>query len=91
MAKKLFINPIFETKIDSAVFIHQDLVVHSDRDKRLPDNIGEVIKFLFGEGAHIIMDETNGYPTNLTIVGACYELRNVRTLNAVWTYREVEQ
>ena len=75
MEKKVFLTPRFETKINRAVFKHQDLVVYPDRNKRLPDNISNV---------------TNGYPS-FTIEGACYELRNVRTINADWTYQEVKE
>lgn len=89
MTKKLFINPCFETKINRAVFMHQDLVVYPDRDKRLPDNLNNVIKFLFGEGAHIRLDTTNKFPS-LTIEDACYVLRNARTINADWTCQEVK-
>lgn len=90
MEKKSFLTPRFETRINRAVFLHQDLVVYPDRDKRLPDNIGNVIRFLFGEGARIKEDVTNGYPS-FTIEGACYELRNVRTINADWTFQEVKE
>lgn len=83
-------NPVFETKINKAVFIQQDLVVRPSTVKRLPDNIDSVIKFLFGEGACLRVEIINGYPV-CTIEGACYELRNVRTTNADWTYQEVEE
>lgn len=81
MSKAIFMNPAFETKINKAVFFQQDLVVYPDSDKRLPDNIGEVIRFLFGEGTYIKEDVTNGR-RSLTIAGACFLLQNVRTLGA---------
>ena len=91
MEKKVFLAPRFETKINNrAVFRHQDLVVYPDRDKRLPDNISNVIKFLFGESAYLKEDVTNGYPS-FTIEGACYELRSVYTINTDWTYQEVKE
>lgn len=73
MLKKLFISPRFETKINKAVFINQDLVVYADREKGLPDNFINVIKFLFGEGVRIREDVLDVYPS-LTIENACYEL-----------------
>lgn len=88
MEKKLYTTPIFETKINRAAFMRQDLVVYPDRDKRLPDNLNNVIKFLFGKGAHIRQDVTNELPS-LTIEDACYVLRNARTINADWTFKEV--
>ena len=90
MANKSFINPRFEARINRAVFINQDLVVYPDRGKGLPDNFENVIKFLFGAGAHIRQDVTNGYPS-FTIKGASYGLRNVSTINADWTYHEVKE
>ena len=90
MIEKAFISPCFETKINRAVFLHQDLVVYPDRDERLPDDIGNVIRFLFGKGVRLKEDIVNGYPS-LILEGACYELRNVRTINADWTCQKVEQ
>lgn len=91
MANKSFITPKFETKINRAIFTHQDLVVYPDTDKGLPDNIVNVVKFLFGEGAIIRRDlSASGYP-KFTIEDACYELRNVSTNNADWTCREVKE
>lgn len=89
MTEKTFIRPRFETKINKAVFIHQDLVVYPDREKRLPDNFINVIKFLFGEGVHIREDVLDVYPS-LTIENACYELRNVHTIDADWICQEVK-
>lgn len=88
MSEKLFRSPIFETTITKAIFIHQDLVVYPGKDEELPENFYNVIKFLFGKGVRTrrdILDVCGG----LTIENACYELRNVRTINADWIYKEV--
>lgn len=89
MTEKTFIRPRFETKINKAVFIHQDLVVYPDIDKELPENFINVIKFLFGEGAWVRMNVLDVCP-NITIENACYELRNVRTIYADWICQEVK-
>lgn len=88
--KKLFKNPLFETKINKAVFLQQDLIVYPAVHKRLPDNFNAVIRFLFGESAHISEDVTDGY-SKLIIEGATYELRNACTINADWICKEIEQ
>ena len=83
------ISPLWETVINRAVFLNQDIIVYSNREGGLPDNFGNVIKFLFGEGATIEEDVVNGYPS-LVISRATFELRNAHTVNADWTHREVE-
>lgn len=44
---EIFRNPVYETKIAKAVFINQDIVVFPS-DLRVPNNLSEVVKFLFG-------------------------------------------
>lgn len=90
MIEKAFLNPCFELKINRAAFLQQDLVVYPDRDERSPDNIDNVIRFLFGKDVRLKEDLVNGYPS-LILEEACYELRNVRTINADWTFQKVEQ
>ena len=93
MKKKLFTNPIFETIINRAVFLNEELIVYPQREKYnrdVYDNLSYLIKFLFGEDAYVVEDCTNGYPS-FTIKGANFELRNARTINANWTYQEVKQ
>lgn len=42
-------NPVFETKINKAVFLNQEIVVFPQG--RMPENLGDAVKFLFGECA----------------------------------------
>ena len=84
-----YVSPLWETVINRAVFLNQDIIVYPDREKGLPDNFGNVIKFLFGEGATIKEDVVNGYPS-FVISGASFELINAHTINADWTHREVK-
>ena len=86
--KKIFRNPIFETKIIKAVFINQDIIIFPNR-KKLPENLGSVVRFLFGEGAVATLDCVNNYDC-IRITGASYVLDNVKTLSAEWEYKEVE-
>lgn len=86
--KSVFRNPVFETKIIKAVFINQDILIFPNREKA-PDNLGSVIRFLFGEGAVATQDCVNNCNC-IRITGATYVLNDVKTLNAQWEYREVE-
>ena len=88
MTTKIFRNPTFKTKIISGVFINQDLVVFPQG--RIPDNLREVIKFLFGEGVIVKQDRINEHDC-IRITGASYVLDNVETLNADWICEEVEE
>jgi hypothetical protein len=89
MTEGIFINPTYETVINKAVFINQDIYV-CPKDAPLPDNITEVVKFLFGEGASIKQDVVNRSAC-IRIKGASYTLSGVRTLNADWIFREVKE
>lgn len=82
-------NPVYETKIAKAVFLKQEIIVFPSREK-VPNNIDEVVKFLFGEGATVVYDcvTTHGC---VKITGADYVLNNVKTINAEWTYGEVAE
>ena len=84
-----YISPLWETIINKAVFLNQDIIVYPNRERGLSDNFGNVVKCLFGEGATIKEDVTNGYPS-FVIKRASFELRDVHTTNATWTYREVK-
>ena len=86
--KKIYRNPIFETKIIKAVFVNQDIIIYPNSEK-VPDNLDSVIRFLFGEGAVATLDCYNNC-NGIRITGATYVLDNVKTLNAVWECKEVE-
>ena len=88
MTTKIFRNPTFKTKIIRGGFINQDLVVFPQG--RMPDNLREVIKFLFGEGVIVKQDRINEHGC-IRITGASYVLDNVETLNADWICEEVEE
>lgn len=88
MATNIFRNPTFKTKIIKGVFINQDLVVFPQG--RMPDNLGEAVKFLFGEGAIVELDCINNHG-GIRITGTNYVLDNVETLNANWICEEIEE
>ena len=83
---KIIENPVFETKIIRGVFTNQDLVVYPQG--RMPDNLSEAVKFLFGEGAVVTQDCVNNHGC-IRIIGASYVLNNVRTLNADFIVTEL--
>lgn len=78
----------FETKIIKAIFLNQEIVVFPSKEI-VPNNITEVVKFLFGEGAVATQDCINNCSC-IRITGATYVLDNAKTLNADWEYKEVE-
>ena len=82
------INPVFETKIIRGVFINQSLVVFPQG--RMPDNLGETVKFLFGEGA-VMTQDCVANCSCIRITCASYVLDNVKTLDAEWTCRKIEE
>ena len=88
MAMNIFRNPTFKTKIIRGVFINQDLVVFPRG--RMPDNLREVIKFLFGEGAIVRLNCSDDCDC-IRITGANYVLDNVETLNADFICEEIEE
>lgn len=85
--EKILRSPTFETKIIKAVFLNQEIAVFP-QEERIPDNLTNVVKFLFGEGAVVKQDCVNN-PSCIIITGANYVLDNVKTINAVWEYKEV--
>lgn len=87
--EKILRSPTFETKILKAVFLNQEIIVFPS-EENIPDNIDNVIKFLFGEGAVVTPDCVNNHNC-IRIVGATYVLNNVKTLNAEWEFKEVKE
>ena len=81
-------NPVFEMKIIKAVFLNQEIVVFPQGDLRVPDNLADVVRFLFGEGAAVIQDCVNNSAC-LRIIDADYVLNNVKTICADWECKEV--
>ena len=86
--RTLLISPLWETIINRAVFLNEDIIVYSKAES-IPDNFDKVVKFLFGEGATVVEEFINGQPS-LVIKQASFVLRNARTVDADWTYREVK-
>lgn len=84
---EIFRNPTFETKINKAVFLNQEIVVFPQG--KMPKNLDEAIKFLFGEGAVATQDCVNTCGC-IRITGANYVLNNAKTLNADWEHKEVK-
>ena len=81
-------NPIIEMKINKADFNEQDILVFPN-NRRAPENLSSVIKFLFGDAAVA----TEYYVDNfsfLKITGADYILKDVKTLNADFIVKEVK-
>lgn len=87
--EKILRSPTFETKIFKAVFLNQEIIVFPC-EENIPDNIDNVIKFLFGEGAVARQDCVNNSAC-IRIVGANYVLNDVKTINAVWEFKEVKE
>ena len=88
MPMNIFRNPTFKTKIIKGFFIDQDLVIFPQG--RMPDNLSEAVKFLFGEGASVRLDCSNDYDC-IRITGANYVLDNVETLNTDFICEEIEE
>ena len=85
---KIVTKPIIEMKINNAVFNEQDILVFQ-HNRRMPENLSSVIKFLFGDAAVA----TEYYVDNFSfikITGANYILKNVKTLNADFIVKEVK-
>lgn len=87
--KSTFLNPVFETLINKAVFINQDITVYPD-DIICPHHLTDVVKFLFGEGAYVKQDVINN-KSCLIIKGATFVLSDVKTLNADWIIKKIEE
>lgn len=76
---KIIKKPVFELKINRAVFINQDLVVYTY--EKIPYNLIEAVKFLFGEDARVTLDDSANYGC-IKITDANYVLENIKTLDA---------
>ena len=87
MTKEIFRNPVFETLINKACFINQDIIVYPINTP-YPDNFTEVVKFLFGEGV-TLEDDVNDR-SYLKIKGANFSLIGAKTLNADWICKEIK-
>ena len=88
MPMNIFRNPTFKTKIIKGFFIDQDLVVFPQG--RMPDNLREAVKFLFGEGAIVRLDCSDDCDC-IRITNTNYVLDNVETLNADFICEEIEE
>ena len=87
---KIIEKPVFETKINRAAFINQDLAVHPYG--KVPYNLTEAVKFLFGEGAMVTLDDRLNHGC-IKITNANYVLENVKTLDADFlvTKKEIKE
>ena len=81
-------NSVYETKIHRADFINQNIIVYP-KETTLPENIKEVIEFLFGEGACLQAYVVN-HRCYIAIKGASFGLREARALNTDWTFKEMK-
>ena len=85
---KIVTKPIIEMKINNAVFNEQNILV-LQHNRRMPENLSSVIKFLFGDAAVA----TEYYVDNFSfikITDANYILKDVKTLNADFIVKEVK-
>lgn len=84
---KIVTIPTFETKINKAYFNEQDILVFP-HNRRAPENLSSVIKFLFGNAA-VATEYVDNF-SFLKITGANYILKDVKTLNADLIVKEVK-
>lgn len=85
--KKLVKNTLFNLDIKKATFINQDIVVFPE-DVRVPDNLNDAVKFLFGKSAEVEWKCTNSNCILIRIKRANYILDNVTTLQADFLIKE---
>ena len=85
--KKLVANTLFKLDIKRATFINQDIVVFPE-DTRVPDNLNDAVKFLFGESAEVKWEHNNSNCILMRIRRANYILDNVTTLQADFLIKE---
>ena len=85
--KKFIVNTLFKLDIKKATFINQDIVVFPE-DTRVPDNLNDAVKFLFGESAEVKWERTNSNCICIRIKRANYILDNVTTLQADFHIKE---
>lgn len=88
--KEILINPMWKTTIHKAIFVNEEIIVYPDKDMKLPNCLTSAVKFLFGEGAYIVEDFSDGLPKYI-IKCASHVLSNVSTLNASWSTQEVKE
>ena len=84
---KLTANTLFKLDIKRATFVNQDIVVFPE-DVRVPDNLNEAVKFLFGERAKVEWERTNNNYILKRIIRANYILDNVTTSQADFLIKE---
>lgn len=87
--KTILSNPLFEMLIKNGAFLNQNITIYPN-DVTYPDNLINVVKFLFGEGACVKQDVINNKPL-LVIKGATFILRNARTLKPVFVCKEIKE
>ena len=80
MSKEVIFSPYYETTINKAVFINQDITISPDMEYKIPDNLSNVVKFLFGEDSYIVHSISNGHP-EFIIKNASFILNKVKTMN----------
>lgn len=81
MSKEVIFSPYYETTINKAVFINQDITISPDMEYKIPDNLSNVAKFLFGEDSYIEHGiSSNGRP-KFIIKNASFILNKVKTIN----------
>lgn len=85
--KKLVTNTLFNLDIEKATFINQDIVVFPEYT-RVPDNLNDAVKFLFGKSAEVEWGHSNSNRTLVRIKRANYILDNVTTLQADFLIKE---
>ena len=86
---KIITNPMFETKIKKAFFFNQDILVFPQKGE-VPNNIIEVVKFLFGDYAAVEKDFV--YDSDcIRIVNAGYVLKDVKTINADFVITKLQE
>lgn len=80
MSKEIIFSPCYETTINKAVFLNQDITICPDIEYKIPDNLSNVVKFLFGEDSYIVHSISNGHP-EFIIKNASFILNKAKTMN----------
>lgn len=88
MGKVMTFNTSYETTINKAVFLNQDIIIRPDVEYEIPYNLSNVVKFLFGENSYIAHSISNGYP-EFIIKNANFVLNKVKTKTMDWTMKEL--
>lgn len=84
---KLPVDTLFKLDIQRATFVNQDIVVFPE-DVKVPDNLNDVVKFLFGRSAEVKWECTNNNCILVRIIRANYILDNVTTSQADFIIKE---